>query len=213
MLRPSLLLATPFALLALAACASTRAPGHAEAAAPAHTTSAPAPSLQQERPPPIISELDPVTEDEPDPKALELFRARMAAPAVPFAAAPSPPRVTAAALDDTRRGEAPGMKPDGPIYEAKLAEGQRATMPVKITPGECVTYVAQGGLGVIEVDMFLTAGDGERARVLAEDPSTGPIGIIGGHGRCFGAKAPIDATLHATARRGAGVVLLQAFRR
>ena len=137
----------------------------------------------------------------------------MAAAAVPLVATPSPTRVTAAALDDTRRGEAPEMKPDGAIYAATLSEGQRATMPVKITPAECVTFIAQGGLGVIEVDLFLTAGQGAGARVLAEDPSTGPIGVIGGHGRCYTAKAPIEATLHATARRGAGLVLVQAFRR
>jgi hypothetical protein len=217
-LRPTLLATTPIALLSLLACGSPRAPEHAEVAIPPSASAAAPPPTSSaaagiSAPPPIISELDPAVEEEVDPKALEMFKARMTAAPVPLTPAKLAPRVTLAALDDTRRGEAPGMKADDTVYAANLAEGQRATLPVKMTPGECVTYVAQGGLGLIEVDLFLTAGEGDNARVLAEDPSTGPIGVIGGHGRCFTAKAPIIATLHATARRGAGVVLVQTFRR
>jgi hypothetical protein len=66
---------------------------------------------------------------------------------------------------------------------------------------------------VVEVDLFLTAGEGSSARILAEDPSTGPIGVIGGHGKCWksGKSAPLDATLNAVVRRGSGVVLVRAF--
>ncbi len=194
------------------ACASQRAPEHPEVAIPPPTASAAPPSTAAAAAPPPISELDPAVEEKADPKALEMFRARIAAAPIPLAVTTSPPRVTAAALDDTRRGEAPGMT-KGDIYTAQLAEGQRATLPVKITPGECVTYVAQGGLGLIEVDLFLTVGEGQGARVLAEDPSTGPIGVIGGHGRGFTAETPLAATLHVTARRGAGLVLVQTFRK
>jgi len=214
-LRPTFLLAAPIGLASLLlACASPRAPEHPEVAIPPPTASA-APTTTAAAgataPPPVISELDPAVEEEVDPKALEMFRERIAAAPVPLAVTTAPPRVTAAALDDTRRGEAPGMT-KGDIYAATLTEGQRATMHVKLTPKDCVTYIAQGGLGVIEVDLFLTAGEGDGARVLAEDPSTGPIGIIGGHGRCFKAKTPFEATLHATVRRGSGVVLVEGFR-
>jgi hypothetical protein len=123
--------------------------------------------------------------------------------------------VTAIALDDTRRGQAPGMKPAGEIFTATLAEGQRATMPVKLDAGECATFIAQGGLAVIEVDLFLTAGEGASAHILYEDPATGPIAVIGGYGQCVSgsAGAGLEAVLHVAVRRGAGVVLVRAYKR
>src|SRR5689334_19667031 len=107
------------------------------------------------------------------------------------------------------------MKPSGEIFSTTLAEGQRATLPVKLAAGECATFIAQGGLGVIEVDLFLTGGEGVHARILAEDTATGPIAVIGGHGRCVTgpAGAGIEATLHAAVRRGAGVVLVRAYKK
>lgn len=167
--------------------------------------------VQLERP----SELAPVTEDKPDPEAQKQFQARIAQPAIPLVPTTSPPRVTAIALDDTRRGEARDMAPATEIHAATLAEGQRATMPVKIAAGACETFIAQGGLGVIEVDLFLTGGTGQAEHILAEDPATGPIAVIGGHGKCIpGAVGTgTEAVLHAAVRRGAGVVLVRAYRK
>jgi predicted nucleic acid-binding protein len=162
------------------------------------------------------SELAHVTEEKADPEALRQFQARMAQAAIPLVPTTSPPKITGIALDDTRRGEAPGMKPEGALFTATLAEGQRAAMPVKLPLGECVTFIAQGGLGVIELDLFLTTGQGDSARILAEDPASGPIAVIGGRGQCYSAAEHdkvTDATLHAAARRGAGVVLVQEFRK
>ena len=217
MLRRALHFAPP--MLALCACAAQpahpdRPEGHASPALASGSASS-RPSTGAAPPPAAahVSELESVTQDEADPKARELFREKMAQAAVSLVASTAPQGVTARALDDTRRGEAPGMKADGTIFAATLTEGQRATLPVKMTPGECVTYVAQGGLGVIEVDLFLTVGDGAAARILAEDPSTGPIGVIGGRGQCFSSPSPVDGVLHAAARRGAGLVLVRAFRR
>jgi hypothetical protein len=170
-----------------------------------------APLAIPERP----SELQPVTDDRPDPEAQRQFEARIAQPAVALAASQAPPRVTSVALDDTRRGEVPGMAPAGDVFLAKLTEGQRGTMPVKLAPGECAAFIAQGGLGVIEVDLFLTGGDGASGRILAEDTATGPIAVIGGRGRCVrGANgAALDALLNVAVRRGAGVVLVRQYRR
>jgi hypothetical protein len=206
------LLATLLGSLAPLGCArSTPAshPGATDSALAAAASSAAAGAS----PPPGAhpSELDPVAAEQADPRARELFQARIAQAAIPLAPATSPPEVTKIALDDTRRGEAPGMKADGGIFSATLAEGQRATLPVKLD--QCLTVIAQGGLGLIEVDLFLTVGEGAAARILAEDPATGPIAVIGGHGRCFQTGAAAEATLHATARRGAGVVLVQIFRK
>jgi hypothetical protein len=161
------------------------------------------------------SELQPVTDDRPDPEAQRQFEARIAQPAVALVASQSPARVTAIALDDTRRGETPGMTPAGDVFQAKLTEGQRGTMPIKLAAGECAAFIAQGGLGVIEVDLFLTGGDGASGRILAEDTATGPIAVVGGRGRCVrGANgAALDAMLNVAVRRGAGVVLVRQFRR
>jgi hypothetical protein len=204
--------------LVASACAPPPAAPPPPAAAPPLASAAPQPRrtvvltrAQIERP----SDQAPVVEDKPDPEAERQFQARIAQPAIALAPTTSPPKVTAIGLDDTRRGEAPDMKPDGEIFTATLAEGHRATMPVKIPPGACETFIAQGGLGVIEVDLFLTQGEGASARILAEDPSTGPIAVVGGHGKCVAGAAGTgtEATLHAAVRRGAGVVLVRAYRR
>jgi hypothetical protein len=213
LLRAPLACAAALGLTACAAAPRTAEVPVAVAAAavdPHHSVALARPELAA-RP----SETAQVTEDHPDPEAQRLFAARMAQAAVPLAATTQPPRVTALSLDDTRRGEAPGMKAIGDLFTATLAEGQRATTRIKLAPGECETFIAQGGLGVIEVDLFLTAGDGPTARILAEDPATGPIAVIGGHGKCFAGAAGTgtEAVLHAAVRRGAGVVLVQAYRK
>ena len=207
--------ALPAILLALAGpsgCGTPPPPPPRAAAAPSSSASARSPLPPP--PPARPSELTPVTEDAPDKAARQLFLARLAQPALPLQPAASPPRVTGIALDETRRGEAAGMKAMGPILAASLAEGQRATVAVKIAAGDCVTFIAQGGLGVIEVDLFLTKGEGAATTILAQDPSTGPIAVLGGRGRCLGAEViGQESVLHAEMRRGAGVVLVGEYRR
>jgi hypothetical protein len=160
------------------------------------------------------SELTPVTDDQADPEALRLFRQRMAQAPVALTATATPPRVTAIALDDTRRGEARGMTPASETFVATLKEGERATMPIKLVVGDCAAFIAQGGLGVIEVDLFLTDGDGPTARILAEDTSTGPVAVIGGRYKCVtGAAKGTQAVLNVALRRGGGVVLVREYKK
>jgi hypothetical protein len=154
-----------------------------------------------------------------DPEARRLFLSRASQPAAALSQAAPPPRVTALALANTARGEAQGMRSEEATASATLQEGERATLTVRIAPGECATFIAQGGLGVVEVDLFLTAGAGARGaaastEVLVEDPTSGPIAVIGGRSGCFpnrGAGA-IDAQLAVQVRRGGGVVLVQGYR-
>ncbi len=205
--------ALPAILLGLCGCSTPPPPRPrvtpAASSAPA-TSALPPPAPLPARP----SELTPVTVDAPDTAARQLFLARLAQPALPLAPATSPPRVTGIALDDTRRGEAAGMIGVGPIRSASLAEGQRAAMAVTIGPDDCVTFIAQGGLGVIEVDLFLTTGEGTATKILAQDPSTGPIAVLGGRGRCLGRDdIGASSTLHTEMRRGGGVVLVAEYRR
>jgi hypothetical protein len=211
LLRAAILLV----LLAPSGCASSGAAPEA-APQPSDAPEAPAAARGAAATPAASKrgkEQEPVAEDEVDPEAQRAFKANMAHPAVPLAPASEAPRATAAALADTARGEAAGMKPLGDLMVASLREGQRAMMPVTLAPGECATFIAEGGLGVIEVDVFLTTTGGADARILAQDPGNGPIGVIGGHGHCYAndKAAPLSVELQVTVRRGAGVVLLQGY--
>jgi hypothetical protein len=150
-----------------------------------------------------------------DPEPARLFLADLAKPAEALAAEANPPRVTAIGLDNTARGEARGMTADRAIRSATLREGQRATTSLTVAPGECATFIAQGGLGVVEVDLFLTIASGGPARILAEDRRSGSIAVIGGRGECFlnRGQTPLEAELHVRLRRGSGVVIVRTYRR
>jgi hypothetical protein len=161
------------------------------------------------------SELTSVTDDHPDPEAMREFQARLGQAAIPLVATKAPQRVTAIALEETRMGEAPNMAPAGDVYTATLKEGQRATLTMSIAPTECLALIAQGGLGVVEVDLFLTSNETATGKVLAEDTSVGPIAVIGGRGKCVtGAKGTgTDVVLNVAVRRGAGLVLVRAYKK
>jgi hypothetical protein len=150
-----------------------------------------------------------------DPEAAKLFLEGIAQPPAMLSQASSPPKVTVVGLEHTARGEAGGMRADGAIIGAMLTEGQRASLAVTLAANDCATFVAQGGLGVVELDLFLTSGEGSSMRVIAEDPTSGPIAVIGGRAGCVahGGRAPLKAELHARVRRGAGLVLVRGFRK
>lgn len=160
------------------------------------------------------SEQEPVFEETPDPDALRLFQKLVEQPALALERDASPPDVTKIGLNDTALGEALGMRPWEMVMGATLKQEQRASMPVTLDPAACETFIAQGGLGVIEVDLFLTVGE-RGARVLAQDARIGPVAVIGGHGRCFtsGEDKPLAAELHVIVRNGAGTVLVRGYRR
>jgi hypothetical protein len=147
-----------------------------------------------------------------DPEAARAFLLHAGEPAGRLATGGTEPRVTALALENTARGEANGMQPRGPVALAMLREGERATLTVSLEPNECATFIAQGGLGAIEVDLFLTTGSGSDTKIIAEDPTSGPIAIIGGRGGCFrNGRGRVSAELQARMRRGGGAVLVRGY--
>jgi hypothetical protein len=151
----------------------------------------------------------------PEPEALRFFLDHLSAPAVPPASG-APPGVATIALANTALGEAAGLTPSGPPVFARLAPGQRITVPVTLPPGRCATFLAQGSLGVIEIDLFLTTpADGKVPAFLASEVASGPVAVIGGRRGCLAAPegAPSALELHAVLRRGEGAVLVQAFAR
>ena len=149
----------------------------------------------------------------PDPEPARQLVASLGQPAVPFVSVDAPPRVTLLALDATARGEAAGKMP-GTLATAVLGEGQRASMALSLAPGECTTVIAHGGLGVVELDQFVTTGSGDGFRIVSEDGATGPVAVVGGRSGCV-APAPgqsLTGELVARVRRGAGIVLVRAYR-
>lgn len=153
--------------------------------------------------------------DAPEPEALRFFLDHLAAPAVPPSSGAAP-GVATIALANTALGEAAGLTAQGPPTFARLLVGQRLSIPVTLPPGRCATYLAQGGLGVIEIDLFLTTqAEGKVPSFFASEVASGPVAVIGGRRGCLPAQpgAPSDLTLHAILRRGEGVVLVQAFAR
>ncbi|XXT15315.1 hypothetical protein WME94_34200 [Sorangium sp. So ce429] len=167
---------------------------------------APAPAPEARNPPP------PSDAPEPDPEASRLFLSRVGQQRQP-ASAPVP-RVTALALENTARGEARGLTVMGDVVSLAIAEGESGAIPVRVAPGECTVFIAQGGLGVIEVDLFVTKGAAPALEIAAQDADSGPVAVIGGRGACFSVPGsmPLAVSLHAQVRRGVGVVLVQGYR-
>jgi hypothetical protein len=150
----------------------------------------------------------------PDPGAKRLFLGSVTESAPRLFTNERPPRVIALGLDATARGEALGLHADGLTESAILGEGERARLPVALPRNSCVTYIAQGGLGVVEVDLFLTAPlEGGALRVVSEDLHEGPIAVIGGKEGCLGVKGPFVGDLHVQVRKGEGQVLVRRYRR
>ncbi len=149
----------------------------------------------------------------PDPRAKRVFLGNVVKPAPRLLTNERPPRVLALGLDATARGEALGLRADGLTDSAVLAEGETARLPVALPPNSCVTYIAQGGLGVVEADLFLTTLQDVVIRVLAEDVRVGSIAVIGGKEGCFQVKGPVQGELHVQVRKGEGQVLVRRYRR
>jgi hypothetical protein len=128
------------------------------------------------------------------------------------------PAVTLEALGATARGEAKGMEAEGEPRGAKLAAGRRARLPLPLEAGDCVTVIAHGGLGVMEVDAFIVALRSPDVpadfQVLAEDTRTGPLAIIGGQRGCFLAadERAQHAEVWVQARKGSGPVVVGIYR-
>lgn len=161
---------------------------------------------------------DAAPKDEVDHDARPFFleRARRGADtlAAELTRAPSPSRVDVMGLEATAEGDAPGMikhREDGrdePLG-ATLIKGGLARKKLGIKAGVCVTVIAQGGLGVGELDLFVTRGNGASIEVVAEDPERGSVATIGKRGRCVTTAG--DEDLYVVARRGEGRVLVQIY--
>ena len=191
--------------------------GGEQVAAPLVIAAPPRPLVASTAAPRSSADLAPPTApaDAPEPDALRFFLDHLAAPAVPPSSG-APPGVATIALAHTALGETAGLTAQGPQVFARLLAGQRLSIPVSLPPGRCATFLAQGGLGVIEIDLFLTTSAvGTVPGFLASEVTSGPVAVIGGRRGCLPAPqgAPSELTLHAIVRRGEGAVLLQAFAR
>lgn len=189
-----------------------RSPPRLVSTAPSPTTpSAAQPDASPTQPPPP----PPPRAAAVDQAARRDFLASLGSPGVGLNDQQPASPVTLLALENSARDEARGLEANTDIWTAVLATGQRAVRPVSLEPGHCVTFIAHGGLGVVELDLFLTVRGG--SEVLAEDGQTGPVAVLGGvrRGRCLSRPdgAAMEADLHVRVRKGAGPVVARAFHR
>lgn len=181
-------------------------------AAPTAATTAPPEAT------PATAAAAPAPEDPraPSLEARRLFVVALQRPEIALTPGQRVPRVLLAGLDGTARGAAAGMTAQGEPKVAVLAEGARLAVPLPLQPGECHAVVAQGGLGVVELDLYLTRGPTPEVDILAEDRESGPVAVLRGEGGCLEgvSREPVsDGVLHATLRRGAGLVAVQIYTR
>jgi len=143
-----------------------------------------------------------------------LQRSLLSTTPVAFAPATNPGSVLSLALEGSVRGEVDGLSQDGPILEAALEEGEWARTPrTKLDAPACITLVAQGGVGTVELDLFVLSGKPSAPRLLAEDKRGGPLAIIGGKTGCFLLDAGTDFEIIALMRKGSGSLLVLRFRK
>jgi len=148
-----------------------------------------------------------------DPRAFETLRDNMSADPAAIDQAP-PPDLTKAALEDTARSEARGLELVDTVHVAELDEKRRAELSLDVARGDCLTVIAHGGLGVMEVDAFLAEHKSNPPELLAEDTSAGPIAVIGGQRGCFPflRKTPATLDVIVQARKGSGPVVFAIYR-
>lgn len=182
-----------------------QAPQAPPSAPPAATT-----RLEPSEPPAIPDA--PLDHFEPDPEAQKSFLASFGEPARDLVFDAAPPKVTLLALVNTARGEVKDPESEAEVWSAKLETGQRATRAVSIPGGACVTVIGQGGLGLIEVDLFLTISREGEPVVIGADRGEGPMAILGGRAGCLRApSAGLDVDLSVRARTGEGLVLVRMY--
>lgn len=124
-------------------------------------------------------------------------------------------RVMLAALSNSALDAAFGMEPEGEVLGAELLEGERAARNVQLMPGKCLTFVAQGGLGTVEVDMALLRNEEHSVSVIALDEQEGPIAVLGRGSACLrhSEAKPFSGTLSVLMRKGGGLVLVRSYQR
>ncbi|MFO0617679.1 MAG: hypothetical protein U0414_34110 [Polyangiaceae bacterium] len=119
------------------------------------------------------------------------------------------PPLTLEALEDTALSEARGLELEGTIHSSNLREAERSALSIELAPGECITVIAHGGLGVMEVDAFVVRPSSDPPHVLAEDSRNGPVALVGGLAGCwpFLDREPATVDVVVQARRGSGRVV------
>jgi hypothetical protein len=141
-----------------------------------------------------------------DPEASRVFIENHDRP--PVAADDVAPPLTLEALEDTARTEARGLDLEGSIHASKLEERERSELSLDLRSGDCVTVIAHGGLGVMEVDAFVVRHGTEPPGVLAQDSRNGQVALVGGLAGCWPFVEPsgtVDVVVQA--RKGSGRVV------
>ncbi len=191
------------ALAVFAACSSSQPPDVRPPPPP--ETAIPAPAA-----PPLLRVV-PYEKPAIDARAIDVLNAAASAKPASLDVAP-PPELTKQALDDTARAEARGLTLDAPVHVANIGERGHATMPIDVKKGDCITVIAHGGLGVMEVDAFLVEHGSHPSKIVAAGTAEGPMAVVGGQHGCvpFIDEGAVDVVVQA--RKGDGPVVFAIYR-
>jgi hypothetical protein len=159
-----------------------------------------------------------------DPFAVPLYLEAVRRPATPLGPV-DPGSVTALAVVDTQRVEARAAEQPLVLSQATLGEGERARLDLETAGHECFTAIAHGGLGVMELDVFISSGEATEPTILARDDKSGPVAVAGGASACPtprpgcgpvcvpSSAVPAGLRVDVVVRKGRGPVVLGVARR
>lgn len=154
-----------------------------------------------------------------DPSARPFFLESLTRPARALEAA-SADTLTAMAVLETGRVEARDASGDLLLLGARLSEGDRARVDLKPAGAECFTAIAHGGIGVMELDVFLVTGPDGDPTIVRDDEKSGPVAVAGGGSACSvtlstcgpvcwnGDASSVAPRVEVVVRRGSGPVVV-----
>lgn len=146
---------------------------------------------------------------EPTEASTEIGAGREGTPIAASAAAAAEPSLTALAASDAR-----GMRAEGGVFAAQLAEGEVLTIPFSVQPGACYAVVG-AGVGIVRLDIQIVLQTPPLPPfVAATSTARGSNAVLGGRSEgCWRNPMPLAAPgqviLRAT--RGAGIAAAQIY--
>lgn len=109
--------------------------------------------------------------------------------------------------------DAKGMRPEGQLMSAKLAQDGHAQGALTLQPGHCYTVVGFGGFGVFQYQINLISQPPLPPQVLAQSQANGVTPVVGAGAQCIRDPYPmpmqVKVDMHVI--KGQGMVGAQAY--
>jgi hypothetical protein len=109
--------------------------------------------------------------------------------------------------------DAKGMKPDGQLMSAKLAQDGHAQGALTLQPGHCYTVVGFGSFGVFAYQVNLISEPPLPPQVLAQSADNGVTPVVGAGAQCIRDPYPLPMNVKVDMHviKGQGMVGAQAY--